>query len=210
MRDKILSSFSLFLLRKTYVLSLLFYGQCQLAKGLCSAAVCSSRSTHRLKYVQKNEKFILINLPTGIMKKSMALLFCLAFILSFSALAQQEKSPFPIDVKEGTELPAFAKALFGNQRANIYLSSEGKEIVITNYTLGEYVIHPFQIQYQTKGGEVKDLPTNKAIQWVKNYLDKYPNRHALYQALMSQCAINVPPCTQSPQKWIDYLAKWGG
>jgi len=83
----------------------------------------------------------------------MALLFCLAFILSFSALAQQEKSPFPIDVKEGTELPAFAKALFGNQRANIYLSSEGKEIVMGIVTENGVIT-------QIKEGEV-EKPTIK-------------------------------------------------
>ncbi|MBI4368301.1 MAG: hypothetical protein HY588_02795 [Candidatus Omnitrophica bacterium] len=38
--------------------------------------------------------------------------------------------------------------------------SEGKNYVLTNYMLGEYVIHPFAIQYQAADGTVKELKTN--------------------------------------------------
>ena len=37
---------------------------------------------------------------------------------------------------------------------------EGKNYVITNYKLGEYVIRPFTIQYRAEKGEVKQLKTN--------------------------------------------------
>ncbi|MBI4372690.1 MAG: hypothetical protein HY585_03070 [Candidatus Omnitrophica bacterium] len=38
--------------------------------------------------------------------------------------------------------------------------SEGKNFVLVNYTLGEYVIRPMTIQYRTKEGELKKLSTN--------------------------------------------------
>lgn len=37
---------------------------------------------------------------------------------------------------------------------------EGKNYVITTYTLGEYVIRPFTIQYRTQEGAVRDIQTN--------------------------------------------------
>lgn len=37
---------------------------------------------------------------------------------------------------------------------------EGKNYVLTNYKLGEYVIRPFAIQYRTETGETKELKTN--------------------------------------------------
>ena len=37
---------------------------------------------------------------------------------------------------------------------------EGKNYVITSYSLGEYVIRPFTVKYRQKGGEVKDAQTN--------------------------------------------------
>lgn len=40
------------------------------------------------------------------------------------------------------------------------LISEGKNYVITTYSLGEYVIRPFPIKYKTKDGSVKDVQTN--------------------------------------------------
>ncbi|MBI4394802.1 MAG: hypothetical protein HY583_01255 [Candidatus Omnitrophica bacterium] len=38
--------------------------------------------------------------------------------------------------------------------------SEGKNYVLVNYTLGEYVIRPFKIAYRAKAGEVSQLMTN--------------------------------------------------
>jgi hypothetical protein len=38
--------------------------------------------------------------------------------------------------------------------------SEGKNFVITNYDLGDYVIHPLTIQYRDRSGNVKEIKTN--------------------------------------------------
>jgi hypothetical protein len=37
---------------------------------------------------------------------------------------------------------------------------EGKNFVITNYALGDYVIRPFTVQYRNKTGEIKEIETN--------------------------------------------------
>lgn len=37
---------------------------------------------------------------------------------------------------------------------------EGKNVVLTTYLLGEYVVRPFTIQYRTKNGDVKELQSN--------------------------------------------------
>ncbi len=47
---------------------------------------------------------------------------------------------------------------FSTQEGNQIL--EGKNFVITNYELGEYMIRPFPVQYREASGEVKEIKTN--------------------------------------------------
>ncbi len=47
---------------------------------------------------------------------------------------------------------------FSTREGNVV--TEGKNYLMTSYSLGEYVIHPFAVKYRAKDGSVKEIQTN--------------------------------------------------
>ena len=61
------------------------------------------------------------------MKKIIALIFCI-MLLSTVVIAETPNL-LPAEISKGTELPSFARPLFGNQRINLYITaSDNQEI----------------------------------------------------------------------------------